>query len=86
MSVSFRSDNRRKTKYIPDTNTPEWHHTLVFMTQPRKELKKRNLEVTVWNFSRTNPHEHLGEVSVDLSGKNIDTYVCMILIPTIARD
>ncbi|XP_074644484.1 uncharacterized protein LOC141901256 [Tubulanus polymorphus] len=65
-------DNRRKTKFIPDTTDPEWHHTLVFMTTPRSELKKRTLEITVWNYEKgRSPHDNLGEVDIEFADSSI---------------
>lgn len=65
----LRADNKRRTKSIARTLDPEWHQTLVFMKISRDELHSKTMEVTVWDYDRFKPNDFLGEVLIDLSGK-----------------
>jgi len=59
---------------VQSTCEPEWHQTLVFMNLTRQQLASRTLELTVWDYDRFKAHDFLGEVALNMSGKNRTLY------------
>lgn len=62
-------DLNRQVKYIPNTLEPEWQQTVVFMNCLKRTLKKRVLEVTVWDFDRLKMNDFMGQTTIHLGGK-----------------
>ncbi|VDM03502.1 unnamed protein product [Schistocephalus solidus] len=61
-------DLNRQVKYIPNTLEPEWQQTVVFMNCLKRTLKKRVLEVTMWDFDRLKMNDFMGQAIIHLSG------------------
>ncbi|CAH8599769.1 unnamed protein product [Schistosoma rodhaini] len=62
-------DFNRQTKYMPNTLTPEWQQTVVFMNCIKRTLKRRVLEVTVWDFDRLKTNDFMGQTIINLGDK-----------------
>uniref|UniRef100_A0A3Q3IV38 Protein piccolo n=1 Tax=Monopterus albus TaxID=43700 RepID=A0A3Q3IV38_MONAL len=63
----FDADNKRRTKYAQKTTNPEWNQTVIYKNIHLEQLKKKTLEVTVWDYDRSSSNDFLGEVLIDLS-------------------
>ncbi|XP_014916037.1 protein piccolo-like isoform X3 [Poecilia latipinna] len=61
------ADNKRRTKYAQKTTNPEWNQTVIYKNIHLEQLKKKTLEVTVWDYDRSSSNDFLGEVLIDLS-------------------
>ncbi|XP_021364815.1 uncharacterized protein LOC110457754 isoform X2 [Mizuhopecten yessoensis] len=61
------AENKRRTKHISKTLSPEWYQTVVFQDLHREELQYKTLEITVWDYDRFKANDFLGEVIIDLS-------------------
>nr|VZI13585.1 unnamed protein product [Spirometra erinaceieuropaei] len=64
-------DLNRQVKYIPNTLEPEWQQTVVFMNCLKRTLKKRVLEVTMWDFDRLKMNDFMGQAIIHLADKDI---------------
>ncbi|GAA47478.1 protein piccolo [Clonorchis sinensis] len=64
-------DFNRQTKYMPNTLTPEWQQTVVFMNCFKRTLKRRVLEVTVWDFDRLKTNDFMGQALINLGDKQL---------------
>ncbi|KAK4470858.1 hypothetical protein MN116_006373, partial [Schistosoma mekongi] len=62
-------DFNRQTKYMPNTLTPEWQQTVVFMNCIKRTLKRRVLEVTVWDFDRLKTNDFMGQTIINLGDR-----------------
>ncbi|XP_077193965.1 protein piccolo isoform X6 [Paroedura picta] len=60
-------ENKRRTKYIQKTLNPEWNQTVIYKNISTEQLKKKTLEVTVWDYDRFSSNDLLGEVLIELS-------------------
>ncbi|XP_034824043.1 regulating synaptic membrane exocytosis protein 2 isoform X10 [Maniola hyperantus] len=58
--------SKRRTKTLANTLEPRWNQTFVYCGIRITDLKKRTLEVTVWDLNRYGPNDFLGEVLLDL--------------------
>ncbi len=58
----FRSENKRKTRYVPKTLTPEWSQTVIYRNIHPIELGAKILEITVWDFDRFTFNDFMGQV------------------------
>ncbi|KAK2842186.1 hypothetical protein Q5P01_012386 [Channa striata] len=61
------ADNKRRTKYAQKTMNPEWNQTVIYKNIHLEQLKKKTLEVTVWDYDKSSSNDFLGEVLIDLS-------------------
>uniref|UniRef100_H3DPE6 Protein piccolo n=1 Tax=Tetraodon nigroviridis TaxID=99883 RepID=H3DPE6_TETNG len=61
------ADNKRRTRYAQKTLNPEWNQTVIYKNIHLEQLKKKTLEVTVWDYDRSSSNDFLGEVLIDLS-------------------
>ncbi|KAL0968324.1 hypothetical protein UPYG_G00265360 [Umbra pygmaea] len=61
------AENRRRTKYVQRSLNPEWNQTVIYKNIHLEQLKKKTLEVTVWDYDRSSSNDFLGEVLIDLS-------------------
>ena len=60
----------RRTRHLTLTSDPEWHQTMVYPDVAPAQLRRHQLEVTVWHHhSDRQPHEFLGEFLLDLAGE-----------------
>ncbi|KAF7255841.1 hypothetical protein EG68_05240 [Paragonimus skrjabini miyazakii] len=64
-------DFNRQTKYMPNTLSPEWQQTVVFMNCFKRTLKRRILEVTVWDFDRLKTNDFMGQTLISLGEKHL---------------
>ncbi|KAF8569469.1 hypothetical protein P879_03325, partial [Paragonimus westermani] len=64
-------DFNRQTKYMPNTLSPEWQQTVVFMNCFKRTLKRRVLEVTVWDFDRLKTNDFMGQTLISLGDKHL---------------
>nr|CDS28804.1 protein piccolo [Hymenolepis microstoma] len=62
-------DLNRQIKYITNTLEPEWQQTVVFINCLKRTLKKRVLEVTVWDFDRLKMNDFMGQAIIHLGSK-----------------
>uniref|UniRef100_UPI00398EDB62 protein piccolo n=1 Tax=Pristiophorus japonicus TaxID=55135 RepID=UPI00398EDB62 len=60
-------ENKRRTKHLHKSLNPEWNQTVIYKNISMEQLKKKTLEVTVWDYDRFSPNDFLGEVLIDLS-------------------
>ncbi|XP_013144286.1 PREDICTED: regulating synaptic membrane exocytosis protein 2 [Papilio polytes] len=58
--------SKRRTKTLANTLEPRWNQTFVYCGIRIADIKKRALEVTVWDLNRYGPNDFLGEVLLDL--------------------
>uniref|UniRef100_A0A4W4F8X1 Protein piccolo n=1 Tax=Electrophorus electricus TaxID=8005 RepID=A0A4W4F8X1_ELEEL len=61
------AENKRRTKYVQKTQNPEWNQTVIYKNIHLEQLKRKTLEVTVWDYDRYSSNDFLGEVLIDLS-------------------
>ncbi|XP_043944291.1 protein piccolo isoform X2 [Protopterus annectens] len=67
------AEYKRRTKYVQKSLNPEWNQTVIYKNITMEQLKKKTLEVTVWDYDRFSSNDFLGEVLIDLSNTtNID--------------
>ncbi|NWT90175.1 PCLO protein, partial [Lanius ludovicianus] len=69
VGVIFLTDAeyKRRTKYIQKSLNPEWNQTVIYKNISMEQLKKKTLEVTVWDYDRFSSNDFLGEVLIELS-------------------
>ncbi|XP_023580088.1 protein piccolo [Octodon degus] len=61
------AEHKRRTKYVQKSLNPEWNQTVIYKSISMEQLKKKTLEVTVWDYDRFSSNDFLGEVLIDLS-------------------
>lgn len=66
-----RVENQRRTRYFSRCSNPEWKQTMVYPQVPQDQLKKKHLEISVWNYDINRPPEFLGEVILDLKDTSV---------------
>ncbi|KAF8774659.1 Protein piccolo-like protein [Argiope bruennichi] len=64
-------ENQRRTRYFSRCSNPEWKQTMVYPHVPQDQLKKKHLEISVWNYDINRPPEFLGEVIIDLKDSSV---------------
>lgn len=52
---------------MANTNDPRWNQTFVYTKVRRSELRKRALEITVWDYARYEVNDFLGEAVLELA-------------------
>uniref|UniRef100_A0A8C7HYY8 Protein piccolo n=1 Tax=Oncorhynchus kisutch TaxID=8019 RepID=A0A8C7HYY8_ONCKI len=60
-------ENKRRTNYVQRSLNPEWNQTVIYKNIHLEQLKKKTLEVTVWDYDKSSSNDFLGEVLIDLS-------------------
>ncbi|GCB76113.1 hypothetical protein scyTo_0016521, partial [Scyliorhinus torazame] len=60
-------ENKRRTKHVQKSINPEWNQTVIYKSISMEQIKKKTLEVTVWDYDRFSSNDFLGEVLIDLS-------------------
>ncbi|XP_063374166.1 regulating synaptic membrane exocytosis protein 2 isoform X7 [Cydia amplana] len=58
--------SKRRTRTLANTLEPRWNQTFVYCGIRITDIKKRILEVTVWDLNRYGPNDFLGEALLDL--------------------
>ncbi|XP_030072538.1 protein piccolo [Microcaecilia unicolor] len=61
------AEYKRRTKHVQKSLNPEWNQTVIYKSISMEQLKKKTLEVTVWDYDRFSSNDFLGEVLLDLS-------------------
>ncbi|NWW51837.1 PCLO protein, partial [Pedionomus torquatus] len=61
------AEYKRRTKYVQKSLNPEWNQTVIYKNISMEQLKKKTLEVTVWDYDRFSSNDFLGEVLIELS-------------------
>ncbi|XP_072003381.1 protein piccolo isoform X3 [Engystomops pustulosus] len=61
------AEHKRRTKYVQKSLNPEWNQTVIYKSISMEQLKKKTLEVTVWDYDKFSSNDFLGEVLIDLS-------------------
>ncbi|XP_075064798.1 protein piccolo isoform X2 [Mixophyes fleayi] len=61
------AEYKRRTKYVQKSLNPEWNQTVIYKNISMEQIKKKTLEVTVWDYDRFSSNDFLGEVLIDLS-------------------
>ncbi|GFR30813.1 protein piccolo [Trichonephila clavata] len=64
-------ENQRRTRYFSRCSNPEWKQTMVYPHVPQDQLKRKHLEISVWNYDINRPPEFLGEVIIDLKDSSV---------------
>ncbi|XP_076639430.1 rab3 interacting molecule isoform X8 [Colletes latitarsis] len=64
--------SKRRTKTLANTNDPKWDQTFVYDGIRRQELRKRALEITVWDYGKYDANDFLGEVVIELATSRLD--------------
>lgn len=58
---------------MANTNDPKWNQTFVYEGIRRvSELRKRALEITVWDYGKYDTNDFLGEVVLELAAARFD--------------
>ncbi|XP_055509487.1 protein piccolo isoform X2 [Leucoraja erinacea] len=60
-------ENKHRTKPVQKSLNPEWNQTVIYKNISMDQLKKKTLEVTVWDYDRISSNDFLGEVLIDLA-------------------
>ncbi|KAJ1164509.1 hypothetical protein NDU88_004946 [Pleurodeles waltl] len=61
------AEYKRRTKHVQKSLNPEWNQTVIYKNISMEQIKKKTLEVTVWDYDRFSSNDFLGEVLIDLS-------------------
>ena len=63
--------SKRRTKTLANTNDPKWNQTFIYNVR-RSELRRRSLEITVWDFVKYGANDFLGETILDLASSALN--------------
>ncbi|XP_051976578.1 protein piccolo-like [Xyrauchen texanus] len=61
------AENKRRSKHAQKSLNPEWNQTVIYKNIHLEQLKKKTLEVSVWDYDKSSAIDFLGEVLIDLS-------------------
>ncbi|XP_017158210.1 protein piccolo isoform X6 [Poecilia reticulata] len=61
------AENKRKSKHAGKSLNPEWNQTVIYKNIHLEQLRKKTLEVSVWDYDKGSSNDFLGEVLIDLS-------------------
>ncbi|XP_055367492.1 protein piccolo isoform X3 [Betta splendens] len=61
------AENKRRTKHAGKSVNPEWNQTVIYKNIHLEQLRKKTLEVSVWDYDKGSSNDFLGEVLIDLS-------------------
>ncbi|KAM9705265.1 protein piccolo isoform 8-T8 [Menidia menidia] len=61
------AENKRKSKHAGRSLNPEWNQTVIYKNIHLEQLRKKTLEVSVWDYDKCSSNDFLGEVLIDLS-------------------
>ncbi|XP_055087880.1 protein piccolo [Periophthalmus magnuspinnatus] len=61
------AENKRRSKPAGKSINPEWNQTVIYKNIHLEQLKKKTLEVSVWDYDKCSSNDFLGEVLIDLS-------------------
>ncbi|KAL2102165.1 hypothetical protein ACEWY4_001333 [Coilia grayii] len=67
------AESRRRSKHVQRSLNPEWNQTVIYKNIQLEQLRKKTLEVSVWDYDKCSSNDFLGEVLIDLSnGSQLD--------------
>ncbi|XP_051545001.1 protein piccolo-like [Myxocyprinus asiaticus] len=61
------AENKRRSKHAQKSLNPEWNQTVIYKNIHLEQLRKKTLEVSVWDYDKSSANDFLGEVLIDLS-------------------
>ncbi|XP_051911630.1 protein piccolo isoform X4 [Hippocampus zosterae] len=61
------AENKRRSKHAGKSLNPEWNQTVIYKNIHLEQLRKKTLEVTVWDYDKCSSNDFLGEVLIELS-------------------
>ncbi|XP_046728953.1 protein piccolo isoform X5 [Silurus meridionalis] len=61
------AENKRRSKHAQKSLNPEWNQTVIYKNIHLEQLRKKTLEVSVWDYDKSSSNDFLGEVLIDLS-------------------
>ncbi|XP_038851320.1 protein piccolo-like [Salvelinus namaycush] len=61
------AENKRRSKQAGQSLNPEWNQTVIYKNIHLEQLRKKLLEVSVWDYDKCSSNNFLGEVLMDLS-------------------
>ncbi|XP_049422177.1 protein piccolo isoform X1 [Epinephelus fuscoguttatus] len=61
------AENKRRSKHAGKSLNPEWNQTVIYKNIHLEQLRKKTLEVSVWDYDKGSSNDFLGEVLIDLS-------------------
>nr|XP_057934646.1 protein piccolo isoform X3 [Doryrhamphus excisus] len=61
------AENKRRSKLAGKSLNPEWNQTVIYKNIHLEQLRKKTLEVSVWDYDKCSSNDFLGEVLIDLS-------------------
>ncbi|CAD1476292.1 unnamed protein product, partial [Heterotrigona itama] len=64
--------SKRRTKTLANTNDPKWNQTIIFDGIRCSELRKRALQITVWDYNKYDTNDFLGETVLELATARLD--------------
>ncbi|XP_076548355.1 rab3 interacting molecule isoform X1 [Osmia lignaria lignaria] len=64
--------SKRRTQTLANTNDPRWNQTFVYEGIRGAELRKRALEITVWDYGKYDTNDFLGEAVLELATARLD--------------
>jgi hypothetical protein len=64
--VKYGEQEKRTTVHMSGHMNPSWPDELIFSKDPVSYL-----ELQVWNFTETGPHEYLGSAVTEISGYDL---------------
>lgn len=64
IDLSRSSDkSKRRTKTLGGTNEPRWNQSFSYSSVRRADLKVKEIEISVWDYTGAGINDFLGEVS-----------------------
>ncbi|XP_067346566.1 protein piccolo isoform X3 [Channa argus] len=61
------AENKRRSKHAGKSLNPEWNQTVIYKNIHLEQLRKKTLEVSVWDYDKGSSNDFLGEVLIELS-------------------
>uniref|UniRef100_A0A674AWS9 Piccolo presynaptic cytomatrix protein a n=1 Tax=Salmo trutta TaxID=8032 RepID=A0A674AWS9_SALTR len=65
--IRYHAENKRRSKQAGQSLNPEWNQTVIYKNIHLEQLRKKLLEVSVWDYDKCSSNDFLGEVLMDLS-------------------
>ncbi|XP_076661768.1 rab3 interacting molecule isoform X10 [Halictus rubicundus] len=64
--------SKRRTRTVANTNDPRWDQTFVYNGIRSTDLRKRALEITVWDYRNYETNDFLGEAVLELGSARLE--------------
>ncbi|XP_016298557.1 protein piccolo-like [Sinocyclocheilus anshuiensis] len=55
------AENKRRSKHVQKSLNPEWNQTVIYKNIHLEQLRKKTLEVSVWDYDKSSANDFLGE-------------------------